>query len=233
VFVTAMATALVLFRRSAAAGRQQPAGGVADFLPAATQGVDLLDRSQPTAVFLVGGRNELAPFALRKVADQYSSSYRQILFLAVGPTGASGRRGGLEASGSLRAALRQSLEPYLSVARGLGLKVDCRVSTGTEAASGVARQADWMVRSYPARCPSSGSSSSEKRGGTTGSSIRGPPMRSGIPWSVGGSRSRSSPSSFPTGGRPRPVGIEFPRRPPWSARSGPARPWTADSRSAA
>jgi len=151
-FFAAMAAALLLFRRMAAGkgpNRPNPGGHAADFLPPPTQDVDRLDRSEPTAVFLVGGRNELGPLTLRSFADDYARLYRQVLFLSVGQLAAPGQEEGRLVAKRLSAAVRQSLDPYLSIARSLGLKADCQVSTAADPALQVARQADGILRAYP------------------------------------------------------------------------------------
>src|SRR5476651_2578063 len=58
------------------------AGLNADILP--TQDVNILERSEPTAVFLVGGGAEQDPRALRAFTGTFSREYKQVLFLAVG-----------------------------------------------------------------------------------------------------------------------------------------------------
>jgi len=124
-------------------------------LPA--QDVDLLNRHEPTAVFLIGGRNDLGPLMLRTLAEQYAQIYRQILFLAIGVADASTVSAGhRDWEGYLRTAdakrlkelTRLSLDPYLEIAHELGMKSDCRISIATDPAKEIGLLAGGIARSY-------------------------------------------------------------------------------------
>jgi hypothetical protein len=128
----------------------------ADILPA--EDVDILDRSVPTAVFLVGGREDVSAATLRAFAESYTGECRQALFLAVGLIDASVVDPGHPSpdpferstpAKRLRRFTRLFLDPYLSAAHRLGLKADCRISIATDPAKEMGRMIDGVVRGYP------------------------------------------------------------------------------------
>jgi hypothetical protein len=156
-------TLLVLARHYAWTRRAHPEapapedpGMGADDLPA--QEVDILDRNEPTAVFLVGGRNDLGPHVLRVFSERCAQDYKQALFLAVGAVDASLTVPSLPPSErferssetkELRKLTRLALDPYVEAAHGIGLKADCRISIAANPAREIARQADGVVRCFP------------------------------------------------------------------------------------
>jgi hypothetical protein len=132
------------------------AGMAPGALPA--QDVDTLDRSLPTAVFLVGGRNELGPHLLRVFAERCAQDYPQALFLAVGVVDASVADPTLPSMAhfertreakELRRFIRLTLDPYVEAAHALGLKADCRISISTNPTKEIARLIDGVVGTFP------------------------------------------------------------------------------------
>jgi hypothetical protein len=121
------------------------------------QDVDLLNRNEPTAVFLIGGRDHLGPLTLRTFAQHHAQAYRQVLFLAVGVADASA----VDAShhdwkGYLRTAeakrlkdlTRLALDPYVESAHELGFKSDCRISIATDPAKEIGLLAGGIAVCY-------------------------------------------------------------------------------------
>jgi len=127
----------------------------ADLLP--RQEVDLLDRSEPTAILLVGGRTDLGTHVLKRFAGRCPGECKQVLFLAVGVVDASVADPSLPSwemfersveAKRLRKHTRLALDPYVEAAHGLGLKADCRVSISTDPAQEIGRLLQGVVRNY-------------------------------------------------------------------------------------
>jgi hypothetical protein len=161
-FIALMMATLVIARHYSMRRRARTAGpGTKDaptpinLLPA--QDVDLLSRHEPTAVFLVGGKNQLGPITLRTFAEHHAQAYRQVLFLAVGVADASAVDAGhRDWEGFLRTAeakrlkefTRLALDPYVEIAHELGFKSDCRISIATDPAKEIGRLAGEVSGSY-------------------------------------------------------------------------------------
>jgi len=163
IYLFALMMAILMIARRSSMMRRARADAVesnkplepVNVLPA--QDVDLLTRYEPTAVFLIGGRNDLALMMLRTFAEQYAQIYRQILFLAIGVADASAVSAGhRDWEGYLRTAdakrlkelTRLSLDPYLEIAHELGFKSDCRISIATDPAKEIGLLAGGIARSY-------------------------------------------------------------------------------------
>jgi hypothetical protein len=123
-----------------------------------SEALDHLDSTQPVAVFLLGGQHELGPRALRIFENLYSKEYRQVLFVSVGimdyaviDAGVDREQGfkGTEEAKRLKRKTRLSLDPFLADAHGMGLKVDCRVSLGTNPVDEIDTIAGDVVKIYP------------------------------------------------------------------------------------
>jgi hypothetical protein len=161
-FLLLIMAIMVLLRHFSMTGRReksssQPKVATPQMEVLPTQDVDILDRNEATAVFLIGGRNDLGPLLLRAFAEQHAEAYRQVLFVAVGVVDASAVNPNLRDwegfhrtadAKRLRNLTRLALDPYLAVAHRLGLKSDCRIEVATDPASAIGQLALGIARKY-------------------------------------------------------------------------------------
>lgn len=120
--------------------------------------VDRLDRSEPIAVFFVGGEYALEAHSLPAFADTHARNFKQILFVSVGvadqtlmDTGVLGVRKYRESEEAERLLrkTRWALDSCLVWAHHLGLKSDCRVSIAVDEAEEADRIAGEVAAVYP------------------------------------------------------------------------------------
>jgi hypothetical protein len=163
----ALVAAMVLLAARILSGRRPPptAGGplrredgpapAEESLP--SEDLDRLERSQPLAVFFVGGGHRLEHQSLRTFRDVYSRQYSQILFVSVGlidyawmdsQRRDSGRPGGSGDVKPLLQATRKALDPCIAVAHEMGLKVDCRIAVSVDETAELERLALAVARRY-------------------------------------------------------------------------------------
>lgn len=126
-----------------------------DLLP--SEDLDRLERSQPLAVFFVGGGHHLELQSLKSFREVYARQYSQILFVSVGlidyawmDSGAR-ERGDAEAGENLKGLLqstRRSLDPCIAAAHAMGLKADCRVAVSVDEAEELERLAMEVASRY-------------------------------------------------------------------------------------
>jgi hypothetical protein len=118
--------------------------------------VERLDPALPMAVFLVGGGHQLEPASIRVFRSLYAQDYRQILFLSVGiydyevmdaGVGDAGY-GDPEKAKHLKIKTRLALDPYLDLAREMGLAAGCRVSVGTDPVEEIDRMSTQVAAIY-------------------------------------------------------------------------------------
>lgn len=123
-----------------------------------SEDLDHLERSQPVAIFFVGGGHRLEDQSLRTFRDVYSRQYSQILFVSVGlidyswmdPEGGEpGRPGGSADVRPLLQATRKALDPCIAAAHQMGLKVDCRIGVSVDETAELERLALEAARLYP------------------------------------------------------------------------------------
>jgi hypothetical protein len=122
-----------------------------------SEDLDRLERSQPLAVFFVGGGHRLEDQSLRTFRDVYSRQYSQILFVSVGlidyawmdsECREAGRPAGSTDVKVLVQATRKALDPCIAAAHEMGLKADCRVAVSVDETAELERLALEVARRY-------------------------------------------------------------------------------------
>ncbi len=117
-------------------------------LPQSTGPVPAVDPRLPTAVVFVGGYSGLGVHALLSIHRVFPGHFKNIVFASVGVIDAAVMRG-VEEVDRLRAATRESLEKYVSLANGFGLPADYRMSISTEPVEAGEHLAVEIAREFP------------------------------------------------------------------------------------
>ncbi|MEO8585812.1 MAG: APC family permease [Acidobacteriota bacterium] len=94
-------------------------------------GVPLLERSAPTAVFLVSGFNGLGIHSLLQVQKYWPRYYRNAVFLSVGVLDSDKFKGSSEVE-NLKRETELDLTKYVEFAEGLGMHAEKAFSIGTD-----------------------------------------------------------------------------------------------------
>lgn len=107
-----------------------------------------IDSSQPVAALLVSGYGGLGVHSLLSVQRLFPGTFRDVLFLSVGAVD-SGHFKGAEAIEDLRRSTEEQLRRYVDLARGLGLRAECRLAVGTEVLDEAVRLSREAADAFP------------------------------------------------------------------------------------
>jgi amino acid transporter len=117
-------------------------------MPTAVPGKELsLDPKKPTAVLLVGKFSGLGIHSLLTVLKVFPRYFNNVIFMSVAVAD-SATFSGVEEVDRMQKDTEDALQRYVSIARGLGLPADARMSLGTDAATECEKLATEIARTY-------------------------------------------------------------------------------------
>ncbi|TMA25531.1 MAG: APC family permease [Deltaproteobacteria bacterium] len=106
-----------------------------------------LEARKPTAVMLVGGFSGLGIHSLLTVMKLFPRYFHNVVFMSVGVVDSATFQG-VEEVDRVRDQTEEALKKYVSLARGLGIPADYRMSMGTEAITACENLAREVARDY-------------------------------------------------------------------------------------
>jgi amino acid transporter len=107
----------------------------------------VIEKKKPTAVMLVGGFSGLGIHSLLTVMKLFPRYFHNVIFMSVGVVDSATFQG-VEEVDRVREQTELSLKKYVTLARGLGIPADYRMSMGTEAVSECEQLAGEVAREY-------------------------------------------------------------------------------------
>ena len=117
-------------------------------MPEGAPGQELpLDPKKPTAVLLVGQFSGLGIHSLLTVLKVFPRYFGNVIFMSVAVAD-SATFSGVEEVDRMHKETEEGLQRYVSIARGLGLPADARMSLGTDAVTECEKLATELARTY-------------------------------------------------------------------------------------
>jgi len=108
------------------------------------------DPKEPTAVLMVGGYGGIGIHSLLSIQRFYPGYYKNVIFVSVAVLD-SGTFKGSDEIGRLEAQVRQSLDQYVNLARGLGWRATSRMASGLDAVKEATAICTALAEEFP-RC---------------------------------------------------------------------------------
>ncbi len=122
---------------------------VLDNIPTTEQlSIPQLDRSQPTAVIMVGGYGGLGIHTLLNIIKLFPKHFKNFIFVSVGVLDSVKLKGAEEVE-VMREETAQSLQRYVDLTQRLGIASAYEVSIGTEVVSEAEKVCNHVARAYP------------------------------------------------------------------------------------
>ena len=108
------------------------------------------DANEPTAVLMVGGYGGIGIHSLLSIQRHYPGYYKNVIFVSVAVVDSGTFKGGDEIE-RLEKQVRESLDQYVKLARGLGWRASSRMSSGLDAVKEATGLCSALAAEFP-RC---------------------------------------------------------------------------------